>query len=805
MSPVILFARLLFLLLLWFLSGAGISYYLTRRTPFSRHFLHLSVFSFQLLVALAFSVCNLVSPNRISGLQVLGLHGVGFVVTAHVFRKIGVRGLENFWRYRLWTPIVFVLLAVAVYTVSPCYKVGGACYVQFNNDEYLTHFAGNAQWLIGRVSDTTFADYWNATRLHRFGADVLLAVASLDLNIAAAHAILFLQAIARAQYILCAYLFFASLTRLLGWRLKWGGLCGAILMAVAPVENFNYLMSWLAHQMTASALALLCATLTQRFRSGIIVLQGLLLIYIAVVYSEVLPVAVFLVLLYGAVEAIRVRRIAPLGWAMAECSLTFLTCLLRRPGLLSEVFGGLGANAYAGFPMFGNPAANWVHYVAALGSYRNDWLGIELPNNSTEIAAVLCVVIAVLAGAWLSAWRRRQYWIVALAAIIAAAHFNRSQLLHGRLVPAPIMYEGPKAFIYFHFIFVSLIVCSIVEAVVLRHPTTVSRTAPPRVAGKGKGGNSKGGKIKGGKSAATASSLPQRLPTPVPRPIALPGLVWLSVLLLMGVGTMTRIVKWPAVYDANGDKALVGEISRGLQPVLLTNLSGEEKYWQELLAYGGVTTKPVIAKDAYVWLTRQGTPDRDENLSGLSSKRFGYIVPQYEYDYHGGLHPQLNTRPDLCSETLASSQAFLLCGKLPSYWIRVVDVKAKAGFWGAESYPLLSCGAPGDAVTLGVRSAAPGRVVVFIEPWGSPVVPSAPIDLGADGLLELRAVFNAHDKYVAVLHRGETIAKAGVTSWQLNLCTFEGGRNTVNSSVVTREFPGEVTLTAVPGMRLEVH
>jgi hypothetical protein len=118
---------------------------------------------------------------------------------------------------------------------------------------------------------------------------------------------------------------------------------------------------------------------------------------------------------------------------------------------------------------------------------------------------------------------------------VVAAHFDRGALLAGELKLLQPVYQGPKAFLYFHFLWLVLAVGGAGEFARRRY----------------------GGAVLG---------------------------VWAVPVVVLGAGFAMRLAQWPAVWTAAADVAIAEKITGG-DVSLLGSRPSEEKLWKQLLKY----------------------------------------------------------------------------------------------------------------------------------------------------------------------------------------------------------------------------
>lgn len=130
---------------------------------------------------------------------------------------------------------------------------------------------------------------------------------------------------------------------------------------------------------------------------------------------------------------------------------------------------------------------------------------------------------------------RRQIWVLAALLFVVAAHFDRGALLAGELTLLQPVYQGPKAFLYFNFLWVVLVV--------------------------------------GGAGAIARRRFG----------MALLG-VWAVPVMALGAAFAIRLAQWPAVWTAAADIGVATRIS-GREVTVLGSRSSEEKLWKQLLKF----------------------------------------------------------------------------------------------------------------------------------------------------------------------------------------------------------------------------
>ncbi len=515
---------------LWYLSGLGLGYFLTRRTPLFRYFPLLALFFAQMLFVLGRSFAGLVTPDGISAGSLWTLHGIGLVCSAAAIRQAGWRRLRRMYRIRFGVSLLAILAIAAVAQVAPCLAHGDFCYVSHLNDEYL-NYSSNAQWLMGRAAGPEFEQGWRMLGPTRFGAELMLAYLAQTVAVPPIYAVSLLQAIERVQYLAAVFVFFPLLFP--KWRA--GAPIAAAVMLLSPLEAENYVLAFLAHHSASSAIVLLGGTALFPVSRRLALLQGLILLYVGLTYIEVLaPVAAIM----GAQHcwwSWKERSARPLLYFAAVCGLVGATFAIREPGMLTRFVTGLAGGNRAGFPMLGLPDGVAGDYVASLVSLHAGIIGVRVADGLPRLIPVLVALALFGVGLWAAAARRKQIWIVTALLFVVVAHFDRGALLAGELKLLQPVYQGPKAFLYFNFLWVAL-----------------------AVGGAGEFARRRAG-------------------------IGVLG-VWAAPVMILGAGFAVRLAQWPAVWTATADVGIATRISKG-EVTLLGSRPAEEKLWKQLLKY----------------------------------------------------------------------------------------------------------------------------------------------------------------------------------------------------------------------------
>src|SRR5260221_2829382 len=274
------------LVLLWFFSGLGVSYFLTRGTPLFRYFVWLSIFGAQILIILVSTALGTFETTRVSLSLVIFANCAGILLSAYVIRKLGFARLIRFARYRMTIPLLAVIVACIFLQVAPCVDRGKPCFVSHINHEYL-NYSSNAQWIAGQAPGERFETNWRELGHTRFAGEILLAYVSRTLAVPPIYGINALHALLRVQYLACAIILFHFLYPGVGLKRRWGAWAVGFTMLISALEWQNFLLAFLAHHATASALAVMCITMLFRPRLRIAVLQTAVMLYIAIAYIEI--------------------------------------------------------------------------------------------------------------------------------------------------------------------------------------------------------------------------------------------------------------------------------------------------------------------------------------------------------------------------------------------------------------------------------------------------------------------------------------------------------------------------------------
>ena len=523
---------------LWYLSGLGLGYYLTRRTPLARYFPLLGLFFAQILFVVGRSFGGLATPDGISTASLWVLHGIGLLCTGAAVREIGLARLPRLYRFRLGLPLLVLLLIAAISQMAPCLVNGDFCYVSHLNDEYL-NYSSNAQWLMGRAPGTEFEQGWKMLGPTRFGAELMLAYLAQTVAVPPVYVVSLLQAIERVQYVAAVFVFLPMVFPGHG-RMRWiGALATAAALLLSPLEAENYVLAFLAHHSASSAIVVLGATVLFPVSRRLAFLQGVVLLYIGLTYIEVLAPAAAIMASQYAWQSWLDRTIRPLVSWGAVCAIVGLTFEIREPGMLTRFVAGLAGGNRAGFPMLGVPDGISGDYVASLASLHAGIIGVAVAPGWPRLFSVLAALILLGAGLWFASARRRQLWIVVALVFVVVAHFDRVALLAGEWTLMQPVYQGPKAYLYFHYLWIVVAVGGAVE--IMRKSIGIG------VAALG---------------------------------------VWLIPAALLGASFSVRLAHWPAVWTAAGDISIAAKLKSGEVVPVLTR-PGEEKLWKQLLAFTG--------------------------------------------------------------------------------------------------------------------------------------------------------------------------------------------------------------------------
>lgn len=723
---------------LWFFSGVGVSFYLTRRTPLFRYFVSLSLFFTQLLIVLGSTVLATLEPIGIP-LVIIGLiHGAGLLLSAEVIHRLGLVRFYRFARYRMTLPLLAVLLICFVLQMGPCIGQGQACFVTHLNDEYL-NYSSNAQWLSGKAAGAPFEAIWQLLGHGRFGAELMLAYVSQVLAVPPIYAIAPLQAIERVQYLVCGSLLFHLLFTGEGaWR-RWGATGAAFLLYISALESHNYILSFLAHHSTASALAILTITLLFRPTLPVAVLQTGMVLYTGIVYREVLAIEAVMLSAYYVWFAISEWSPRPLLFGGGVFLVTILSFQLRDMELLFSFVSGLatGANS-GGFSMLGSPKDSITSYLAALLSLRSVIIGAVFTNNHwLELIVVLTGAAYLGLGLFLAVARRHLIWILPVLAIVFTSHIDRGALLSGRLELLPAVYQGPKAFLYFHFLWIALIV--------LGATSTTIRSLPPIYA------------------AALFS-------------------IWLIPVTITGIHQIFLFQSWSAVWTVNDDLALISRIPP--QKRLLVDTQryrtidditrpADLMLWQQLAAYNGTML------------------DVGEAASDKGGPQAVYVTPNHWYWSRLGVFKAtpLVTLP--CPNPLGRSPGFTLCATVPSTLATSVKLNGVLTDWEGGAQPLISCGMAGMAVALGVKKVDDATAVLTIDEWGFPGVVSPPFAFVLNAPFEFLVKVDRVQQGIAISDgSGSKLIHRLVSPNSMRGCAVVTGRNAPGFPLISKRFNG---------------
>ncbi len=718
------------LFLLWLMTGLGLSYFLTRRTMLFRYFVSLSIFFAQLLVVLSSTVLGTYQPGRISAAMLILVHGAGLGLSAIVIWKLGWRRLWRFARYRMTLPLAAVLLSALILQIGPCLDRDQACYISHLNDENL-NYSASAQWAAGRAPGDEFMFHWRGTAFHRFGADLLLAFVSRDLSVPAIYAMLPLQAMVKFQYLLSAVLFFHLLFTGSGLRRRWGAFAVVLVLFLSPLEFQNYILAFLSHHVSSAAIAILCATMLLRPTLWLAILQGSILMYLGVVYIEIVPVLAVLMAVYSASYAWYDKKLRPLVYWAGLMATVLGSIALRDPGLISLYIFQPGAGS-AGFDMLGNPATAFWPYVAGLLSLREEYIGAVFTSKASLQVFVVLFGLGFLGwGLFQAGILRRHFWIVLVALIVVVAHFDRGALLSGTIKVSSPVYPGPKAFIYFHFLWIGLVVSA----------------------------------------AAAEFSSWQR------RGLVLGAVaVWLLPVLLTGAQYVIHAQAWPAIWSAGDDLALITKIPTGHQLVIESNRPSEEHLWRQLLVYSG--SPAAIAGTA----------------KPVSTAPAAFLLPRFSYSFSPAqelMAKSISVEP--CRQVLGKSAGFILCGDPPATLASKVQLNGTLTAWDAEIQPLVFCGQAGSAVFWGLKKVDANNASLIIDEWGAPYVSSPPFPLLPGQAFEFTAQLYRQRGEVAITTPAGAVVtvKLGRAS-SLGDCIPVVGENPTDAGFLAKRFNGSI-------------
>jgi hypothetical protein len=719
------------LFVLWFLTGLGMSFFVTRHTMLFRYFVGLSILFAQILVVLSSTVMGTYKPGRISAAMLILVHGTGLGLSAWVLWRLGWRRLWRFAKYRVTIPIGLVLLISVVVQVGPCLERSQPCYVSHNNDEFL-NYSASAQWAAGDAPGSEFILYWRDMHHHRFGADLLLAYLSRELSVPAVYAILPLQALSRVQYLFAAILFFHFLYAGSGWPRRWGAFAVALILFLSPLEFQNYILAFLAHQVASAALAIMCATMLVRPRLRLAMVQGWILLYLGVTYIEVVPIVIVLLGTHMSWHAWCGKTIRPLLYLAGLVSAAFGPILLRDPASVSEFILRVGVRG-AGFDILGNPAIAFWSYLAGLFSLRSGYIGAVFTSAEWLETFAAAVGLGLLGwGLFHAVVLRKQLWIALIACIVIVAHFDMGALLAGAIQLVRPVYAGPKAFVYFHFLWIALIVAGVLYNF----------------------------------SASVRSRLVLGLAA-----------IWGLPVLLTGAQYIVQAQAWPAVWSAFDDLALAAKIPPGAQLIVDASRPSEELLWRQLVAYidlptgvSGGAQAEVTSPAAYM-LARHGYSF--SSAQGLMARR-------------RQLYP--------CPEPLGLSTGFLLCAVQPVSLPTTIQLSGSVSAWNASIQPLVFCGQPRAAVFWGLQRVDPANASLVINQWGSELVNSPPCPLAIGQAFQFTARLNRQNREVSISNStGEATKFTLGTHVPLESCVPEVGQNPTEAQFLSKKFNGVLT------------
>ncbi len=721
----------IFLVLLWFLTGLGVSFLLTRRTPLFRYFVGLSLFFSQLLIVLALSFLGTYQLSRLTVAMLTLVHGAGLLVTALVLKRLGIARFWRFARYRMTLPLVCVLVLSIGVGIAPCVERGQACFVVSNNHEFL-NYSSSAQWLNGQAEGPRFEAIWKGTTFGRFGAEVILAGAARILGVPAIYAIVPLQAIVKLEYVLASVIVFHLLLPGAGWRRRWGAAAVALFMALSPLELQNYLLAFLAHHVAATGLAILCATMLLRPSLNLALLQGCLMLYLDVVYIEIVPVLAVLLALYFASHAVRERVARPMVYWAAIVLATYVSVSLRDSTLPARFLIGLGNGAGSGgFNIFGEPQHGPVSYLANFLSLRAFHINaIFTLNPWIQGLVVLAGLASVAIGLYWTGVRQRHFWVLTVAAIVIVAHIDRGALLAGKLKLLIPIYQGPKAFLYFHFLFVGMAVAG---ALMMRF-----RALPP--------------------SAMLA-------------PMAL----WYLPVIVTGLLFLVREQAWPAIWNVNEDLALAAKIPGNGRVILGSNRSADENLWAQLLAYSGSKATIQMAAES-----KGGTPA-------------GYLVANQIYAIESRGQFSARSLRSPCPAPLGQSRGFTLCPSLPQTLASDLRLRGTLASWDSPVQPIATCGDQGYAVYVGLKKVSPEKAAFTINFGAQPAEVSEAFDLKEGQPFEFSLHLKRTGDDVRIENAaGTAVEKTIPGAFFFKNCALVVGQNLTELGVVSKQFNGQL-------------
>lgn len=716
---------------LWFLTGLGVSFFATRRTPLFRYFVSLSILFGQLLVVLSSTVMATYQPGRISAAMLLLAHGAGIGLSAWVLWRMGWRTLWRFAKYRVTIPICLLLLTSLIVQIGPCLERSQPCYVNHLNDEYL-NYSASAQWAAGNAPGSEFMFHWRSTSHHRFGADLLLASISRELSVPAVYAILPLQALSRFQYLLGAVLFFQFLYSGSGWRRRWGAFAVALFLFISPLEFENYILAFLAHQVASGALAVLCATMLLRPTLPLAILQGWLFLYLGVTYIEVVPIVSVLLVAHLSWHAWHEKTVQPLFYLVGLVSTVLGAILVRDPTSVSEFIFRVGVGG-AGFDFLGNPAIAFWSYLAGLFSLRAEYIGAVFTSSGWLQALAVAAGLGLLGwGIFHGAVLRKLPWMAVIVIVVIVAHFDVGALLTGKLKLVRPAYAGPKAFLYFHFLWIGLIVAGVLYEF--------------------------------------RSWQFKRLAVGV-------AAIWGLPVLLTGAQYIIHAQAWPGVWSAFDDLAFAAKIPPGGPLIVTANRPSEEHIWRQVLAY--IDSPTVVSVGA----------------QGNSTPPAAYILPRYTYSFSTKQELLARRQPQQpCSKSLGITTGFLLCADPPFNLATAIKLDGSVSAWDADIQPLVFCGQSGAAVLWGLKRVDANNASLVIDEWGVPLVSSPPFALAIGHAFQFTARLNRQQKEVSISSStGETVKYTLLQQSSLGNCVPEVGQNPTDSGLMAKKFNGALT------------
>jgi hypothetical protein len=719
------------LFVLWFLTGLGMSFYLTRQTPLFRYFVGLSILFAQVLVVLSSTVMGTYKPGRISVAMMLLVHGAGIGLSAWVLRRLGWRRLWRFAKYRVTIPIGVILLTSVVVQVGPCLERSQPCYVSHNNDEYL-NYSASAQWAAGDAPGSEFIVYWRDMHHHRFGADLQLAYLSRELSVPAIYAILPLQALARIQYLFAAVLVFHFLYPGSGWRRRWGAFAVALFLYISPLEFQNYILAFLAHHVASAAMAVLCATMLVRPTLPLAILQGWIFLYLGVTYIEVIPIMSVLLGAHMSWQAWRESTVRPLLYLAGVVLTTLGSIQLRDPASLSGFIFRTGVGG-TGFYLLGDPAVSFWSYLAGLLSLRADQIGAVFTSSGWLQGLAAAVGVGLLGwGLFQAAILRKHFWMLLVVLVVFALHFDIGVLLSGKIQLVTPVYPGPKAFLYFHFLWIALIAAGVLNTFSDRSRRTLAL----------------------GIAA-----------------------IWGLPVLLTGAQYMIQAQAWPAVWSAFDDLALAAKIPPGAQLIVDSSRPSEENLWRQVMAYVDSPTGSAAGTQA------GATPSA------------AYVLPRYAYYFSSPQGLIAKRRPQSpCSKPLGTSAGFLLCGVQPISFPTTIQLSGSVSAWNADIQPLVFCGQPGAAVFWGLKRVDASNASLVINQWGSELMSSPPFPLAIGQPFQFTALINRQNREVAIANStGEATKFTLGAHVPLESCIPEVGLNPTEAAFLSKKFNGLLT------------